>query len=158
MNDNDIQSLGLVDFLKDALDSTLLADADSVETLQEAVKEYSDESLEFIVPDSEGKDHIVKIPKLVIAPLPLLRIQEANFEVKGELEIQQGKTNTQNLTPALRRDLLRKSIRLVSSKTSTTDTKKTTLNVTINVKMSQADVPAGLTNLLQIAANNMQVK
>ena len=155
MAENDIQSLGLVDFLKDALESTLLADADSVETLQDTIKDYSSDTLEFMVPDASGNDHVVKIPKLAIAPLPLLRIQEANFEVKGELEISQTNSQSQSIG---RRARLRNSIKIIPASTTKTQEKKTSLNVTINVKMAQANIPEGLTNLLQIAANNLQVK
>ena len=176
--------LGLVDFLESALESTLLADANSVDTLKDTIESYSGETLEFQVSDSSGNNHVVKIPKIAITPLPLLRIQEAAFEVKGELimnEVTEKTTQSETLTtPKISKDALIESQKvIISPKLKTplldkrailtqklkiapvksTETKSTSdsLSVTMNVKMAQADIPAGLTNLLQIAANNLQI-
>lgn len=161
--------LGLVDFLESALESTLLADANSVDTLKDTIESYSGETLEFQVSDSSGNNHVVKIPKIAITPLPLLRIQEAAFEVKGELLMNEETTLSQPITPkkipnnALnsplidRRTILTQKLKIAPVKSTQTQSTSNSLSVTMNVKMAQADIPAGLTNLLQIAANNLQI-
>lgn len=153
---NEIESMGLVDFLSDALNSTILADADSVESLKNTIVDYGDENLDFLLSDESGKKHEISIPKLAVAPLPLLRIQEAQFEVSGSLQIQEDK----NVIHRLDRVRLSKTLRIYHTpqSPSSTSTTTTTLGVKINVKMAQSDMPAGLSNLLQLAANSIQVK
>ena len=54
---NEIESIGLVDFLSDALNSTILADAESVESLKNTIVDYGDENLDFLLSDESGKKH-----------------------------------------------------------------------------------------------------
>ncbi|MCF0166137.1 MAG: DUF2589 domain-containing protein [Bacteroidales bacterium] len=187
MAESDLQSLGLVEFLQDTLESTLLADAKSVDSLLDTLSEYANEApLEFAVSDSSGEQHVVKIPKLAISPMPLLRIQEADFEFSGQIEISSAETKetasgaaavksvagaktlaakrvalpaTQMLTSALRLQELKSRIRITPTSTSTTsnDESKKTIAMKMHVKLGQADIPAGLTSLLQIAASNLQI-
>ena len=150
---NEIESMGLVDFLSDALNSTILADAESVESLKNTIVDYGDENLDFLLSDESGKKHI---PKLAVAPLPLLRIQEAQFEVSGSMQIQEDKSTIRRVDRAR----LSKTLRIYHDpqNSSLKSTTTTTLGVKINVKMAQSDMPAGLSNLLQLAANSIQVK
>lgn len=153
---NEIESMGLVDFLSDALNSTILADAESVESLKNTIVDYGDENLDFLLSDESGKKHEISIPKLAVAPLPLLRIQEAEFEVSGSMEIHEDKSSIRRMDRAR----LSKTLRIYHSPQSSTSKSATTttLSVKINVKMAQSDMPAGLSNLLQLAANSIQVK
>lgn len=153
---NEIESMGLVDFLSDALNSTILADAESVESLKNTIVDYGDENLDFLLSDESGKKHEISIPKLAVAPLPLLRIQEAQFEVSGSMQIQEDKSTIRRVDRAR----LSKTLRIYHDpqNSSLKSTTTTTLGVKINVKMAQSDMPAGLSNLLQLAANSIQVK
>lgn len=154
---NEIESMGLVDFLSDALNSTILADAESVESLKNTIVDYGDENLDFLLSDESGKKHEISIPKLAVAPLPLLRIQEAQFEVSGSMQIQEDKSTIRRVVDRAR---LSKTLRIYQDpqSSSSKSTATTTLGVKINVKMAQSDMPAGLSNLLQLAANSIQVK
>lgn len=45
------------------------------------------ETVECVVKGKDEKEYVLKIPKLILMPMPLLHIKEATFDVEGEWEI-----------------------------------------------------------------------
>ncbi len=113
----------------------------------------------------------VSIPLLTLVPLPLLQVQEADFDfdiqiidsvteekerkfslVRGDVENQEEDTE-----PDLK---LRASLAPQQREGNTTGSihQGLTANMKVHVKMRQADMPGGLSNLLNLTANNMQIE
>ncbi|MCF0199117.1 MAG: DUF2589 domain-containing protein [Bacteroidaceae bacterium] len=141
--------------MKNTLDSAMLADANSAETLNNTILDYGDEYLQFKTKDEQGKENIIEVPKLAIAPLPLLRIKEAEFEMSATLQMNSQSESTP-ATPADRLAATRSRFMVVTDEGAAE--RSTSINVKMNVKLAQAEMPAGLTNLLQVVANNLQVR
>lgn len=121
--------------------------------------------------DANGKKmQSVSIPVLTLVPLPLLHVQEADFDFdikildalsqtheekfsmeKGNSMSGQQETNGFRLRASLapRQGQSGNSIHMQQSLSS---------NMKIKVKMRQADMPAGLSNLLHLTASNVQVE
>ncbi|MBQ4477563.1 MAG: DUF2589 domain-containing protein [Bacteroidales bacterium] len=193
--DNEDLGNGLIDFLQDALNSTLMADANSMESLESTLLEYGgSEPLCFRVKDADGRDCVMEVPKLAISPLPLLRIQEAEYEVEGELETStvsesvlkdmenvedvgklppslakrqrllaetKGLSETERVKMLVRNgdpDALAKRMRFKSTGSTSSNATSNSFKVKMKIKMAQSDMPAGLTNLLQVLSTNMKPK
>ena len=112
----------------------------------------------------------VSIPLLTLVPLPLLQIQEADFDFdikildalteNGEekFSMEEGvsvKDNPGNGTFRMRASLAPQQG--ASSKGGELQ-QSLAANMKVKVKMRQADMPAGLSNLLHLTANNLRVE
>lgn len=123
--------------------------------------------------NESGQNHTrqVSIPLLTLVPLPLLQVQEADFDfdiqiidavaeekerkfslVKGDIEEPEDPTEPElklraSLAPQLKEGSVKGSV-----------SQGLTANMKVHVKMRQADMPGGLANLLNLTANNMQIK
>lgn len=113
----------------------------------------------------------VSIPVLTLVPLPLLQVQEADFDfdikildalsqtVEEKFSLEDGKSmdDPQRGGGGFR---LRASLAPKQGESSSTSNVQQSLsaNMKVKVKMRQADMPAGLSNLLHLAASNMQVE
>lgn len=116
------------------------------------------------------RNKVVSIPLVTLLPLPLLQIKEADFDFDinildavssgtvesfdyGEGKIEQ---NNENRRPfRLRASLAPKS---GSGFYSDKSEQQLSANMKVHVKMRQADMPAGLSNLLRLTAGNLQVE
>lgn len=116
------------------------------------------------------RNKVVSIPLVTLLPLPLLQIKEADFDFDinildavssgtvesfdyGEGKIEQ---NNENRRPfRLRATLAPKS---GSGSYSDKSEQQLSANMKVHVKMRQADMPAGLSNLLRLTAGNLQVE
>jgi len=130
-------------------------------------------TLSFSYTETNADGHrqkIVSIPLLTLVPLPLLQIQEADFDYDinildavssgtvesfdyGEGKIEQNNENRRPLR--LRASLAPKS---GSGSYSDKSEQQLSANMKVHVKMRQADMPAGLSNLLRLTAGNLQVE
>lgn len=117
----------------------------------------------------------ISIPILTLVPLPLLQIKEADFdfdiqvidgfeqEQQSSFSIKDGKEIEPTNTPEDIPSGLKLRVSLAAS-TATSDSSKTnihqglTANMRVKVKMQQADMPGGLSNLLNLTANNVLIK
>lgn len=117
-----------------------------------------------------NRSKVVSIPLVTLLPLPLLQIKEADFDFDinildavssgtvesfdyGEGKIEQ---NNENRRPfRLRASLAPKS---GSGSYSDKSEQQLSANMKVHVKMRQADMPAGLSNLLRLTAGNLQVE
>lgn len=119
------------------------------------------------------RDQTVSIPVLTLVPLPLLQVQEADFDFdikildalsqaeEEKFSLEDGKSVEQ--LPAdggVGAFRLRASLAPKQGEGSSTSNAQQSLsaNMKVKVKMRQADMPAGLSNLLHLAASNMQVE
>ena len=116
------------------------------------------------------RNKVVSIPLVTLLPLPLLQIKEADFDFDinildavssgtvesfdyGEGKIEQ---NNENRRPfRLRASLAPKG---GSGSYSDKSEQQLSANMKVHVKMRQADMPAGLSNLLRLTAGNLQVE
>lgn len=118
--------------------------------------------------DVNGKHkRTVNIPLLTLVPLPLLHVQEADFDFditildalteSGEecFSIEDGKGVKQQGDGGLK---MRASLAPQQGSASSDLKQSLAANMKVKVKMRQADMPAGLSNLLHITANNVQVE
>lgn len=109
----------------------------------------------------------VNIPLLTLVPLPLLHVEEADFdfditildaltESKEErFSIEDGKGVKQQGNGELK---MRASLAPQQGSSKGELQQSLAANMKVKVKMRQADMPAGLSNLLHITANNVQVE
>lgn len=112
----------------------------------------------------------VSIPLLTLVPLPLLHIEEADFDfdikiidalsdtVEEKFSLEEGKSVTsQPETTGFR---MRASLAPKQGDTQHRGELQQSLsaNMKVKVKMRTADMPAGLSNLLYLTAHNMQVE
>lgn len=125
----------------------------------------------YLKQDVNGKQkQTVNIPILTLLPLPLLQVQEADFDfdikildalsqtTEEKFSIEEGKKVN---TPRKENDLkLRVSLapKQVEQSSSPNVQQSLSANMKIKVKMRQADMPAGLSNLLHLTANNLQME
>lgn len=122
--------------------------------------------------DANGRrTQSVSIPILTLVPLPLLQVQEADFDfdikildalsetAEEKFSVEEGRKVEQpdNGSGGFR---LRASLAPKQGEGSSTSNVQQSLsaNMKVKVKMRQADMPAGLSNLLHLAASNMQVE
>lgn len=111
----------------------------------------------------------ISIPILTLVPLPLLQVQEADFDfdikildalserVEENFSMEDGKRikEPQNGGFKMRASLAPQQ----ASKTHSGELQQSlAANMKVKVKMRQADMPAGLSNLLHLTANNLQVE
>lgn len=178
MADNNEQ-IELADLLSETMKATIEADRQASEKYYEVLRSYAFKSasdgeetatqagaqalemVSFRIGNGDMRQE-VSIPKLSLMPLPLLHIEEASFELNGEMsstmeEKKQSMQKPVKKGPVLRYRLL--GTRLPSSGTTTqTGTNNTATNVRITVKMRQGDLPNGLVQMLQAVGNSMNVK
>ncbi|MBO5642340.1 MAG: DUF2589 domain-containing protein [Prevotella sp.] len=119
--------------------------------------------------DANGRrEQTVSIPLFTIIPLPLLQIQEADFDfdikiVDSITEAVEDRFSYENGTIEEGHEE-RASLKMRASLAPQGGQKKGdtqqnfSANMKVHVKMRQADMPAGLSNLLHLAANNMSVQ
>jgi hypothetical protein len=112
----------------------------------------------------------VSIPLLTLIPLPLLHIEEADFDfdikildaisdrVDETFSIEEGKSVTNK--PETTGFKMRASLAPKQGEATHSGDLQQSLsaNMKVHVKMRPADMPAGLSNLLHLTANNMQVE
>lgn len=125
----------------------------------------------FIEQDINGaQKKSVSIPLLTLVPLPLLQVQEADFDfdikildalsesVEEKFSAEQGKSIKEQQGSAgfkMRASLAPQQ----GSKSHSGELQQSlTANMKVKVKMRQADMPAGLSNLLHLTANNLQIE
>ncbi len=112
----------------------------------------------------------VGIPLLTLVPLPLLQIQEADFDFDIKIIDAVSETVTEKFSVRSGRRYceqpdeggLRMRASLapqLSSKTQAAELQQSlAANMKIKVRMGQADMPAGLSNLLHLTANGLLVE
>ena len=84
----------LIDILSEAMFSTVEANNRATEELFQKLEEIgisedgsSLETVECVVKGKDDKEYVLKIPKLILMPMPLLHVKEATFDIEGEWEI-----------------------------------------------------------------------
>lgn len=112
----------------------------------------------------------VNIPVLTLVPLPLLQVQEADFDFDIKILDALSQTSEEKFSLEEGKGIrapqeesgfkLRVSLAPKQGEQSATSSVQQSLsaNMKIKVKMRQADMPAGLSNLLHLTANNIQVE
>ena len=116
------------------------------------------------------RNKVVSIPLVTLLPLPLLQIQEADFDFDINIldavssysddSFDYGKGRIDRGAPAASPFRLRASLASKggSGSYSGKNEQQLSANMKVHVKMRQADVPAGLSNLLRLTASNLQVE
>lgn len=117
-----------------------------------------------------NRSKVVSIPLVTLLPLPLLQIQEAdfNFDINildavsssSDDSFDYGKGRIDKGSPAASPFRLRASLASKGGTGSYSEKSEQQLsaNMKVHVKMRQADMPAGLSNLLRLTAGNLQVE
>ena len=117
-----------------------------------------------------NRSKVVSIPLVTLLPLPLLQIQEAdfNFDINildavsssSDDSFDYGKGRIDKGSPAASPFRLRASLASKGGTGSYSEKSEQQLsaNMKVHVKMRQADIPAGLSNLLRLTASNLQVE
>lgn len=112
----------------------------------------------------------VSIPLLTLVPLPLLQVKEADFDF--DIQIVDAVSSDKDATFSLKNGAsddtgdvpegvkLRVSMAAASAEGSVKSTTQQSLtaNMKVKVKMQQADMPGGLSNLLHLTTNNLQME
>lgn len=112
----------------------------------------------------------VSIPLLTLVPLPLLQVQEADFDfdikildalsenVEERFSLEQGTSIKESHGTAGFK--MRASLAPQQGDRHRSGELQQSLNANmkVKVKMRQADMPAGLSNMLQLTANNVQIE
>lgn len=112
----------------------------------------------------------VSIPLLTLVPLPLLHVEEADFDfdikiidalsdsVEEKFSVEEGKSVTN--PPETTGFKMRASLAPKQGEVKRESDLQQSLsaNMKVRVKMRPADMPAGLSNLLHLTANNVQVE
>lgn len=112
----------------------------------------------------------VSIPLLTLVPLPLLQIQEADFDFdikildalteneEEKFSMEEGVSVKDN--PGTGTFRMRASLAPQQGASSKSGELQQSLaaNMKVKVKMRQADMPAGLSNLLHLTANNLRIE
>lgn len=115
----------------------------------------------------------IKIPILTLVPLPLLQVKEANFDFniqiidaistdsKGTFSLK-NKAGSTNSDTSMYDEGIKLRVTMAERKAdgSLRSSSKQSLaaNMKVNVKMEQADMPAGLLNLLHLTTNNTLIE
>ena len=117
-----------------------------------------------------NRSKVVSIPLVTLLPLPLLQIQEADFDFdinildavssSSDDSFDYGKGRIDKGSPAASPFRLRASLASKGGTGSYSEKSEQQLsaNMKVHVKMRQADVPAGLSNMLRLTASNLQVE
>lgn len=117
-----------------------------------------------------NRSKVVSIPLVTLLPLPLLQIQEADFDFDINIldavsscsddSFDYGKGRIDKGSPAASPFRLRASLASKGGIGSYSEKSEQQLsaNMKVHVKMRQADVPAGLSNMLRLTASNLQVE
>lgn len=118
--------------------------------------------------DANGRTYKreVSVPLLTLLPLPLLHVEEADFDF--DIKIIDALTEKAEETFSYEKGTTEKSDKPMGMKMRATLAPRSgkhegelqqslAANMKVKVKMRQSDMPAGLSNLLHIAANNMNV-
>lgn len=112
----------------------------------------------------------VSIPLLTLVPLPLLQVQEADFDfdikildalsesVEERFSLEQGTSVREQRGTAGFRMRASLAPQQGNGQRSGELQQSLTANMKVKVKMRQADMPAGLSNMLQLTANNLQIE
>lgn len=112
----------------------------------------------------------ISIPLLTLVPLPLLQVKEADFDF--DIQIIDAVSADRDATFSFKKEKkqseenegdgvkLRVSMApsTVRGNVKTTTQQSLFANMKIKVKMEQADMPGGLSNLLQLTTNNLQIE
>ena len=120
---------------------------------------------------NETKKQSVSIPLFTLVPLPLLQIQEADFDFdikildafsvseEEKFSLEKGEAT---VVPKSGGGGFKMRASLAPKQGDGSQNKNVeqsiSANMKVKVKMRQADVPAGLSNLLHLAAGNVQVE
>lgn len=120
---------------------------------------------------NETKKQSVSIPLFTLVPLPLLQIQEADFDFDIKIldafsvsEEEKFSLETGQATAAPKSEgggfKMRASLAPKQGENSKNKNVEQSIsaNMKVRVRMRQADVPAGLSNLLHLAASNVQIE
>ncbi|MDR2814509.1 MAG: DUF2589 domain-containing protein [Prevotellaceae bacterium] len=107
----------------------------------------------------------VEIPVISLVPIPLLQVREAtfDFDIKildsvTEQSEQQFSFEGEPEQPKEGKTAFRAALAPQSGKSSETKDSSLTANMKMHVVMQQADMPAGLANLLSLSAHNMSIE
>lgn len=113
----------------------------------------------------------ISIPLLTLVPLPLLQVKEADFDF--DIQIVDAVSADTDATFSLKngatpshRSIASEGVKLrvsmasakVEGSTKSTTQQSLTANMKVKVKMQQADMPGGLSNLLHLTTNNLQME
>lgn len=113
----------------------------------------------------------ISIPLLTLVPLPLLQVKEADFDFDIQIvdalsadsdatfSLKDG-TSTSGSGTATEGVKLRVSMApaIADGSVKSTTQQSLTANMKVKVKMQQADMPGGLSNLLHLTTNNLQME
>lgn len=115
------------------------------------------------------KEQKVSIPLLTLVPLPLLQVKEADFDF--DIQIIDAMSADRNATFSLTNKQDEEAetndgvkLRVTMAPSSGTVEERSsrnrnlTANMKVKVKMQQADMPGGLSNLLFLTTNNMPIE
>ncbi|MDR3110608.1 MAG: DUF2589 domain-containing protein [Planctomycetaceae bacterium] len=118
--------------------------------------------------DKSGKTlKVVQIPVISLIPIPLLQIKEATFDFDIKILDSVTESNEEefsfedkNEAPGNKgsKTAIRAALAAQSGKSAESKDSSLAANMKIKVIMHQADMPAGLANLLSMSANNMSVE
>ena len=130
-------------------------------------------TLSFSYTETNADGHrqkVVSIPLLTLVPLPLLQIQEADFDydinildaVSSSVDesFNYGKGRIEQGGKTVKPMRLRAALATTggSGNTSGQTEQKLSANMKVHVKMRQTDVPAGLANMLRLTASNILIE
>lgn len=117
---------------------------------------------------SGSRTQTVSIPVLTLVPLPLLQVQEADFDFDIQILDASSKQNTSSFSfesgseetandRADKDTRLRVALAASAGRTEKDHERRSNLNANmkVHIKMRQADVPGGVSCLLNKAVNNM---
>lgn len=117
---------------------------------------------------SGSRTQTVSIPVLTLVPLPLLQVQEADFDFDIQILDASSKQNTSSFSfesgleetandRADKDTRLRVALAASAGRTEKDHERRSNLNANmkVHIKMQQADVPGGVSCLLNKAVNNM---
>lgn len=175
------QVMDLKQLIAAPLIATLEADAMTTASYVDFLREVAFESdgkkdlgklktftFQYYQSDKSGKTlKAVEIPVISLIPIPLLQIKEATFDF--DIKILDSITETGEQQFSFDEDTaspqendgktsIRAALAPQSGKSSQTKESSLSANMKVQVIMQQADMPAGLANLLSLSAHNMSVE
>lgn len=122
----------------------------------------------YTIQENGPKKQRVRIPLLTLVPLPLLQVKEADFDF--DIQIIDALSSDTNSTFSLKGkedddksipEGVKLRVSMAASNIEGNMEKKArqglSANMKVKVKMQQADMPGGLSNLLSLTTNNLQV-
>lgn len=182
-NKSSRQIMELKDLISGPLVATIDADTLSARRYLHYLYEFAFESydhktgkvgklrmLEFTytIQENGPKKQRVRIPLLTLVPLPLLQVKEADFDF--DIQIIDALSSDTNSTFSLKGkedddksipEGVKLRVSMAASNIEGNMEKKArqglSANMKVKVKMQQADMPGGLSNLLSLTTNNLQV-